>query len=324
MISRMLSLCGVYMGEDNELTLSDQAKEEGYWENKRFLAINNHLLSELGGGWDYPPKVGLNWEKSARLNPIRSEALELIQQFSAFDLWGWKDPRNSITLPFWKSLIPSIKTIICLRNPVEVADSLLKRNYFSPAMAFNLWYEYNQRILSEDKLENSIVTHYDSYFHDSDAEIRRILAFLELEVSEAQVKKSISTVNKQFRHNQATSWDLTLSAPTRVIELYEKLCNHASTHAQMLMADIQALTPAATGLQREEELGENAQTLSLRLKAAKRIISEKEKQLELLGNLLQSKETLLQVKEMELANIYQSKAWRFVQMIRIARSKLLG
>ena len=30
-------------------------------------------------------------------------------------MWGWKDQRNSLTLPFWEDLLPGLKTVIVVR-----------------------------------------------------------------------------------------------------------------------------------------------------------------------------------------------------------------
>ena len=55
----------------------------------------------------------------------------LIEGFDSAGVWGWKDPRNSLTLPFWQDLLPGLKTLIMVRNPLEVAHSMkrAKRNF---------------------------------------------------------------------------------------------------------------------------------------------------------------------------------------------------
>ena len=42
--------------------------------------------------------------------------------------WGWKDPRNIFTLPFWITLFPLSKIIIVKRHPYDVCMSLINRN----------------------------------------------------------------------------------------------------------------------------------------------------------------------------------------------------
>ncbi|WP_287130438.1 sulfotransferase [Candidatus Cyanaurora vandensis] len=41
--------------------------------------------------------------------------------------WGWKDPRNTFTLPLWLELFPSARVIHIHRDSPDVARSLLRR-----------------------------------------------------------------------------------------------------------------------------------------------------------------------------------------------------
>jgi len=42
--------------------------------------------------------------------------------------WGWKDPRNTYTLPIWLDLFPEAKVIHIYRHGVDVASSLQVRH----------------------------------------------------------------------------------------------------------------------------------------------------------------------------------------------------
>ncbi len=41
--------------------------------------------------------------------------------------WGWKDPRNTFTLPLWLELFPQARVLHIMRHGVDVAQSLLVR-----------------------------------------------------------------------------------------------------------------------------------------------------------------------------------------------------
>src|SRR6266702_718721 len=49
------------------------------------------------------------------------------------------DPRSSLPLPFCTSLLPDLKVIVCLRNPLEVGWSLRQRPVFKHAAGNVLW-----------------------------------------------------------------------------------------------------------------------------------------------------------------------------------------
>jgi len=42
--------------------------------------------------------------------------------------FGWKDPRNTFTLPVWKQVFPNLRTIHIVRHGVDVAASLARRH----------------------------------------------------------------------------------------------------------------------------------------------------------------------------------------------------
>lgn len=42
--------------------------------------------------------------------------------------WGWKDPRNTFTLPLWLDLYPNARVLHVIRNGVDVAQSLVVRH----------------------------------------------------------------------------------------------------------------------------------------------------------------------------------------------------
>jgi hypothetical protein len=119
LVTRLLHRCGVDLGPPEQMMPASPNNTEGYWENLLFVGINERLLASSGGTWFAPP---------ATLRPTSSivaEARAAIAQFEGREPWAWKDPRNALTLPFWKSLLPSMKVVVCLRHPEETAASLV-------------------------------------------------------------------------------------------------------------------------------------------------------------------------------------------------------
>ena len=74
--------------------------------------------------WDLPPSVKNENFQRAEVDPLRTKASLLIERFDSAHVWGWKDPRNSLTLPFWQELLPDFEMLIMVRNPLEVAYSM--------------------------------------------------------------------------------------------------------------------------------------------------------------------------------------------------------
>src|SRR5262245_46248222 len=179
MVTRLLHCCGLEVGPESELMPPQADNPEGFWEHLGFVALNDELLSELGGAWDLPPRDDENFT-SPRLDPLRLKARLLIEKFDRGTVWGWKDPRNSLTLPFWQQLLPGLKTVIVVRNPLEVAHSMRERNGTSYSLGLRLWEIYNRRLVEAANGKDRLITHYDFFFQRPELELRRITDFIGL------------------------------------------------------------------------------------------------------------------------------------------------
>ncbi len=222
MLTRLLHEAGLELGPDQDLMPPQADNPDGFWENLRFVAINDEILSELGGAWDLPPAAKEDF-RNTRLDPLRLKAKLLIESFRASGtFWGWKDPRNSLTLPFWQGLLPALKIIVVVRNPLEVAYSLHKRNGTSHSFGLRLWELYNRRLLAFSSKSRQLISVYDSFFSDPEAEIARVADFIGLPGD--RIPAAISLVARNRRHTSFTIDQLVdARVSPRIIELYRNL-----------------------------------------------------------------------------------------------------
>ena len=199
---------------------------DGFWEHLGFVAVNDELLNALGGAWDLPPKADETFTRP-ELDPLRLKARLLIEGFDSADLWGWKDPRNSLTLPFWEALLPALKTLIIVRNPLEVAYSMRERNGTSYAFGLRLWEIYNRRLIEAAGKGDRLFTHYDLFFENAEKQLRRIANFLGL--PDAKIQRAAELVATKRRHTHFTIDQLIDAGVSgEVIELYRALIGQAS------------------------------------------------------------------------------------------------
>lgn len=242
MVARMLNLCGLYMGPPEEFMKPRPDNPKGFGENRRFVALNEDILVQMGGDWDCPPDLSEGWESKPELGHFRQRAEELIKSFCGHEPWGWKDPRNCLTLPFWKSLLTDMKVIICIRNPYEVAESLMRRNGISRTLALKLWFTYNHRILAFTEPHERIITHYDSYFINPEAELNRILSFIGLNATSGMIERACNEVSFYLRHHLFTMEDIQKSgASPEVVDLYRDMCNEAGQFDGLKLKEEQML-----------------------------------------------------------------------------------
>jgi GT2 family glycosyltransferase/glycosyltransferase involved in cell wall biosynthesis len=227
MLTRLLHACGLYLGPKNELMPAQADNPDGFWEHLGFVAVNDELLNALGGAWDLPPKVDEDFSDPG-LDPLRMKARLLIERFDSAKLWGWKDPRNSLALPFWQELLPGLKTLIIVRNPLEVAHSMRERNGTSYSLGLRLWEIYNRRLIEAASERDRLVTNYDLFFENPETELRRIVEFVGL--PDKEIARTAALVKKRRRHTHFTVEHLIdARVAAEVIELYRALIAEAST-----------------------------------------------------------------------------------------------
>ena len=136
MMARALESLGLFVGKD---------KDENH-EAIFFQRINDWLLRQCGGSWDNPLPIShllCNSEIRERTTHyIRRVLLKspraisflgwtrylLCRDVARLSIpWGWKDPRNTFTLPIWLDLFPEARVVHIRRHGVDVANSLVKR-----------------------------------------------------------------------------------------------------------------------------------------------------------------------------------------------------
>src|SRR5262249_58583966 len=55
LVTQLLHSCGLYLGHDDDLMPPGPDNAEGFWENTRFVSMNDEVLNALCDGWDSPP-----------------------------------------------------------------------------------------------------------------------------------------------------------------------------------------------------------------------------------------------------------------------------
>jgi len=144
----LLRLYGAYLGEVID---GHTDNPKGYWENKMALSLDDEVLALLQCRWDWPWVFPEQWldqipDKLSR----RRDAV--IADLCAQPLWAMKDPRMCLLWPWWQTGFTQtnsqIKALICLRHPMQVAQSLARRNQVETGQALLLW---AQHVLSAEQ-----------------------------------------------------------------------------------------------------------------------------------------------------------------------------
>jgi hypothetical protein len=207
-LARGLKTLGVYIG-DNFLDARPD-NPTGYWEDKKIVDINERVLKVFGLGWESIVLIkDHQWQEPA-LRSLHIEAVSHLQSyFLSHPLWGFKDPRTILVLPFWHSIIQSQGVddnyIIAIRNPLSVASSLRLRQNMDALKSHLLWLLYMVPNLNRLAGKPLVVVDYDLLITDPRKQLVRIGYRLDIPLGEANRSEIESFVrdflNPRLRHS---------------------------------------------------------------------------------------------------------------------------
>ncbi|MFQ5353959.1 MAG: sulfotransferase family protein [Thermodesulfobacteriota bacterium] len=196
MVARIANLLGVYLGGRDGLIMETDYNLKGCWENKTLLKISDDILTRFGGHNHLLPDFADGWIDEPKIADLEAKARQTIKsEFSNKDAWGWKDPRSCLVMPFWQKLLPEMEYVICIRNPKNVADSLVTGEWASSyAEAYWIWHMYTSNIIRHTAGKRRIFVFYEDFMgKDSMSAIRRLADFLGPEYVE-KVHKAASKI----------------------------------------------------------------------------------------------------------------------------------
>ncbi len=165
---------GLFLGEVFE---KNPHNPKGNRENKEIMELNNALLIHNGGNWYTPPET-IQWDET-----LVNDRDRIINNFisSKEKMWGFKDPRTIITLPFWLDALTNIKMVGVFRHPLLVTESLHAR---TPEMPINygmqLWKRYNAQLLLYFKQKEFPLLSFDVSPEEFNAAIKSTVTYLGL------------------------------------------------------------------------------------------------------------------------------------------------
>lgn len=133
------------IGDERFLRQGNAYNAQGYWETGELVTINNRILYHLGGDWRTLPHITESWWRSRGLQSLKRRARQFLERIDGPHR-AWKDPRLSLTLPLWQEIMAELgitdRYVVCLRNPLDVAASLMRRNQMAQDTAIALWTTY--------------------------------------------------------------------------------------------------------------------------------------------------------------------------------------
>jgi len=211
-VANALACMGVNLGDD--LLPAGKDNPKGFFEDKAINDLNIEMLDVIGQDW-----FSLSLVTDAQVEHLVAagyleKAVELLRtKMTGHEYFGFKDPRVSKLLKFWKKVFAQFDCethyVLCLRHPLSVANSILKRNKTPIKKGYLLWLSYNLTIVTELVNIPLVAIDYDQLM-EAPADKLEVLAHgLGLETQpEMVIQFAREFLDENLRHTTFTENDL--------------------------------------------------------------------------------------------------------------------
>lgn len=235
LLTRLLDDLGLFVG----------ARLDSSHEALLFQHLNRFALEQAGARWDRPePFEDLLSDDSIReptvahigdflASPRRLSYLGLRRALWSFDdleaPWGFKDPRNTFTLPLWEDVFGEIQVVHIRRHGVDVARSLQARaterlenrtrwferlsfltwayrprdRYTDSARCLDLegglslWREYlHEAEKHVDRVDSAVEVHYETLLSNPGTVLDVLVSALDLEAGPEEIREAAERVDR--------------------------------------------------------------------------------------------------------------------------------
>jgi glycosyltransferase involved in cell wall biosynthesis/GT2 family glycosyltransferase len=258
-LARVCNLLGAQLGDNLLPPASDN--EAGFWEQREIQVIHDNLLHALGSKWDDHRRMPDGWVKTPPAETAKAQILNVLRrEFNGAKLFVVKDPRMCRLVPLWVSVVSEIgaepRFLLIVRNPLEVAASLGKRDGFPAAKAALLWLRHALDAEHDTRDFPRAIVSYQAMLADWRRTISIAAGHLGLDVT-AQIQRHgagidafLSTERRHHRFSEdALALDPIVSGwARRVFTVSQQMCRATSVVLQRRLDRIAAELDSAQQL----------------------------------------------------------------------------
>lgn len=213
--------------------MTEREDNPEHHESVSLTDVNDGILGLLGGTWDIPPALPPGWEKGTdRVAIMQLAARVAAAAFPRPEVAIWKDPRNSLLLPFWAQVLnPIVGIVLPWREPLAVARSLETRDRMPVDQGLALWHRYNEAALRNSRSYDVLGVNYDDLLRDPKSTTTRAAAWLQkvlpgYVLDAARVADAADTVSARLRHEHGDGQPV----PTEYEDLMTRLTALSGRH----------------------------------------------------------------------------------------------
>jgi GT2 family glycosyltransferase len=167
--TRLIGLRGAALPQRIIGAASDN--ETGFWEPAEIVNIHDEILKSVGSSWDDLAEFPDSWFTTSAAHVSKTRLIGALErEFGDEPLLVMKDPRFCHLVPLWLSILSSTNTVplfvIPIRNPLEVAASLKRRNLLQEERSLLLWLKHFLATERHTRGHRRVFVTYDSLLRD--------------------------------------------------------------------------------------------------------------------------------------------------------------
>ena len=247
------SVAGVFarMGAETPATLmaATQENERGFYESAVLTKFNDDVLAAAGSHWADWRTIDPDWLRCASAGELGEAAKAVLRsEFAEGELIVVKDPRICRLAEFWLPVLDELGTtpliVTPLRSPLEVAQSVTRRNGIPVSEAIFIWLRHvlDAELATRGRSRTFVL--WDEFLGDWRGEVERMSADLgfDLPLGQGAADSVDAFLSDSLRHEQrsvrelATHRDVHPWALTAFLAL-RKLCDAPNDPAALAELD---------------------------------------------------------------------------------------
>jgi hypothetical protein len=170
-VTGALQRAGFSLGPEKFLTPADQNNESGYFEIGALAMCNERLRQLFGMHHNLCFSLPPDWLEYDTVNQQVAQISEIFNRcFGHTEREAVKDPRISLLFPVYKHILrdnwPFATALICVRNPLDAAKSINKRDAISIKAALGFWLQHTLAALRDSTGIRRRVIIYEEFLED--------------------------------------------------------------------------------------------------------------------------------------------------------------
>lgn len=181
--SMVLQKLGISMVESGDL-YGDLSDPELRWERSNIVEAHDAILQAFGQTWSSASSLPSSWWCDPSLIRYKRDLLDIASTAANAGTWGFNDPRAMRLFPLWlnifQSLSLSVKVILCIRNPQNVAYSLQRHNNLDVNYAKLLWLRHHVEFFQHAVPFPVKIIDYDDWFSNPVDNLIALRSFLNI------------------------------------------------------------------------------------------------------------------------------------------------